>query len=292
MSDGSRRFLHALTPGLRRALVSLSWMALISGFVAMLTSLYALPTGNEFRLGPVIVSAYIAALAFLALLLLTLLLSGAVLLLLDVRYLLMLMLGITASVATVHGLAGVTASVWPDWVAQGSLRIDYDPATPEVLRISGGMPSDLDRRVAAFLDSLSPAQRHHLEWIDLASEGGQLRAMVRTVGVLRAHGLTQMRAAGPCLSACALMWLMGERRVVLPGGSIGFHAPSTTRGEDAAALSVAVEEFVFCESGDPILARAAAWWPSSSMFMVDSFWLAERGMIGKSTQACHLQLPA
>lgn len=292
MSPAARAWTERLLPALRRTMVRISWVAVLAGFVALSGTLVALPTGWEFELAPVIAVAYGIAGAAFAILAVTCLVSGGIVLMHDWPHFMTVLMGVVASGATLHALSGVALPLWADWSARMSVRIFVDPTDPSILRIDGAFPSDLPARLENYLGGLPADQLATLVWVSPTSEGGQLRGMVRGMGVLRSKGLTAVRVDGACLSACALMWMMADRRVVAKGGVLGFHSPTGLGGVNTDVLADSVESFLDCETGDPVFARAAARWPSSSLFHPETFWLAERGLIGTTQAQCELRLPS
>ena len=60
--------------------------------------------------------------------------------------------------------------------------------------------------------------------------GGRVAAAIEIGQELRHRGMqTMVPANTDCASACALIWLAGARRTLMPGGRIGFHAVSMLR---------------------------------------------------------------
>ena len=276
---------------LRRSLIGFCWAGLIAGFVALLTVMYAVPTGNEFRLAGLFVGAVSCCVLALAGIIGTLIAAGASKLLIDLRYVMMLVLGLVATLASVGASYRLLPPLLADLRARADVQIEYRDQSPSVLEIRGLMPSDIGTRLRDVLGTLSAEQIERIDAVELSSPGGQLRGMASAVEVLRGYQLTHYRAVGECQSACALMWLQGERRSMAAGAVLGFHAPTAIVREDVGLLSSTIEDYLACETGDPSFASAAAHWPNVSMFQVDSFWLASRGLIGQRQRQCRLDLP-
>jgi len=60
--------------------------------------------------------------------------------------------------------------------------------------------------------------------------GGNVRAAVAIGSEIRARGWTTLvPPQGDCASACSLIWLAGQRRMMADGARIGFHAMSTRK---------------------------------------------------------------
>jgi hypothetical protein len=63
----------------------------------------------------------------------------------------------------------------------------------------------------------------------LESGGGSIEAAIEIGRAIRLKGMTTVVAqADRCVSACGLIWLAGERRLLTPGARVGFHATYTT----------------------------------------------------------------
>lgn len=276
---------------LRRVLIGFCWVGLIAGFVALLTVMYAVPTGNEFRLAGLFVGAVAGCVIALLGIGGALIVAGATKLLIDLRYVMMLVLGLVASLASVGASYRLLPPLLADLRARWDIEIEYQEAAPSVLVIRGLMPSDIGTRLRMVLSTLSAEQIERIDAVELSSPGGQLRGMAAAVEVLRGYQLTHYRAVGECQSACALMWLQGDRRSMAAGALLGFHAPTAVVREDVGLLSAAIEGYLACETGDPSFANAAAHWPNVSMYQVDGFWMASRGLLGQRQRACKLVLP-
>lgn len=66
--------------------------------------------------------------------------------------------------------------------------------------------------------------------IVLSGPGGSVDAALAMGRLIRAQGLTTSVPAGAeCASACALIWMAGQKRLLGRGARIGFHAISATR---------------------------------------------------------------
>jgi hypothetical protein len=63
----------------------------------------------------------------------------------------------------------------------------------------------------------------------LESSGGSIEAAIEIGRVIRLKGMTTVVAdKDHCVSACGLIWLAGERRLLTQGARVGFHATYTT----------------------------------------------------------------
>jgi hypothetical protein len=68
----------------------------------------------------------------------------------------------------------------------------------------------------------------------ISGPGGRVAAAIQIGEELRLRGMqTMVPANTDCASACALIWLAGAKRTLMPGGRIGFHAVSMLRQNGA-----------------------------------------------------------
>jgi len=64
----------------------------------------------------------------------------------------------------------------------------------------------------------------------LESAGGSIEAAIEIGKVIRLKGMTTIVADDDyCVSACGLIWLAGERRLLTPRARVGFHATYVTK---------------------------------------------------------------
>ncbi|HYE01591.1 MAG TPA: hypothetical protein VEH84_19565 [Alphaproteobacteria bacterium] len=83
----------------------------------------------------------------------------------------------------------------------------------------------------------------------VSGPGGDYGAMVALAGHLRSRPEIEVVAAGPCYSACAIIWASAPRRSLRPEATLGFHGESPCRrcppgaltGRDAAVLAMIAE---------------------------------------------------
>ena len=61
-----------------------------------------------------------------------------------------------------------------------------------------------------------------IQTVRLRSDGGNISAARGMVRLIEATGL-ETQVSGRCFSACTLVFMAGEPRVLLPGGALGFH---------------------------------------------------------------------
>jgi hypothetical protein len=94
--------------------------------------------------------------------------------------------------------------------------------------VSGTIERGDDQRFRTALRGVLPL----LGIVIVESPGGNLQAGLeigREISV-RAYS-TVVKAGAICASACALVWLAGDRRFMAPGARIGFHAAYTEEGD-------------------------------------------------------------
>ena len=101
---------------------------------------------------------------------------------------------------------------------------------PDVIRIKG--PLNLgDEDKFRLLALASPKATVYLD-----SPGGRVSPAIEIGTIIRLKGFETAVEDGQCSSACALIWLAGEPRVMSNFSSIGFHAPYVT-GNDGQRIS-------------------------------------------------------
>jgi hypothetical protein len=64
--------------------------------------------------------------------------------------------------------------------------------------------------------------RRQVEGVILQSDGGNIAAAINIREEIVARNMSTW-VAGPCTSACGLIWLAGKKRFFLDGSSVGFH---------------------------------------------------------------------
>ena len=101
---------------------------------------------------------------------------------------------------------------------------------PDVIRIKGPLNlGDEDK-----FRLLALASQKATVYLD--SPGGRVSPAIEIGTIIRLKGFETAVEEGQCSSACALIWLAGEPRVMSNFSSIGFHAPYVT-GNDGQRIS-------------------------------------------------------
>ena len=101
---------------------------------------------------------------------------------------------------------------------------------PDVIRIKG--PLNLGDEDKFRLLALASTKAT----VYLDSPGGRVSPAIEIGTIIRLKGYETAVEEGQCSSACALIWLAGEPRVMSNFSSIGFHAPYVT-GNDGQRIS-------------------------------------------------------
>lgn len=104
-------------------------------------------------------------------------------------------------------------------VAAAEITHDKLNDTTEVIFIDGDIASgDVERFRQISL-------RYPKAFVVLNSDGGLLHPAIEMGKIIKIMGYTTLvDVDGVCASACALIWLAGDRRIQFTGGGIGFHA--------------------------------------------------------------------
>lgn len=104
-------------------------------------------------------------------------------------------------------------------VAAAEITHDKLNDTTEVIFIDGDIASgDVERFRQISL-------RYPKALVVLDSDGGLLHPAIEMGKIIKIMGYTTLvDVDGVCASACALIWLAGDRRIQFTGGGIGFHA--------------------------------------------------------------------
>ncbi len=100
-----------------------------------------------------------------------------------------------------------------------------------VLRIDGSIPDSLGQRV---LDLPSDSR---IERLQLGrNNGGYVRAALAAGTELRRRGVDTAVIDGRCASSCAYLAMLFPRRLMAPGGSMGFHDIRSITNKDRDAV--------------------------------------------------------
>lgn len=73
----------------------------------------------------------------------------------------------------------------------------------------------------------------------LDSPGGSVNSALEIGRLIRSRGMkTVITRNNYCVSACALVWVAGARRILAPGARVGFHASFTTKNSTQSESGV------------------------------------------------------
>ncbi len=133
------------------------------------------------------------------------------------------------------GTIGVLLSILPATaIIQKAITLDHmmnvrvDGAA---IRIDGAISDSLRERVEALTD------RSGITRLALGDNaGGMIGGILNTQPVLRAHGIDTVVIDGKCASSCALLALMFPKRLLAPGGELGYHDLTSVTGRDDTSL--------------------------------------------------------
>jgi hypothetical protein len=114
------------------------------------------------------------------------------------------------------------ASAMPSYAAQLEVY-DGKPETP-VIGVNGEIEeADVDR-----FQGLAATRNNAL--VLLRSGGGKMAPAIRIGEMIRAKGYNTI-VKDYCMSACALIWLAGSKRLMTPGAHIGLHQAYSIAGQ-------------------------------------------------------------
>ena len=97
---------------------------------------------------------------------------------------------------------------------------------------TGRIGSDFDTVVVAALSAHPEARA-----LVISSLGGNLTPALQAAKQLNSRGIA-VRAAGPCASACAMLWAAAENRQVEKGATIGLHSSRPAQAMPSAVAKV------------------------------------------------------
>jgi hypothetical protein len=133
----------------------------------------------------------------------------------------------------------VVRNIGPGTFANLQIVFGAEPLAPHALRIaddgativlSGGIGPGVAAEFRALLDA-SPAVRR----AELTSNGGRVAEALLVEALIRARGL-ETYASGFCASACTIIYMGGQERLLGPAGRLGFHRyafPGLTSEQEA-----------------------------------------------------------
>ncbi len=120
--------------------------------------------------------------------------------------------------------AGVTVAAFPRNGADAPTEeanpasLQLGPAAAEI-RLEGGITEGTARRLRRMLRT-----HPEVKLVSLTSEGGLVDEAEQIGDIVAAHGLSTY-VPDYCVSACTLVFVRGQERLIATGGRIGFHAP-------------------------------------------------------------------
>jgi hypothetical protein len=101
----------------------------------------------------------------------------------------------------------------------------------ESVRIGGAISHDLDARI-------KDAVHGHVNRLLLGkNNGGMIAGVLKAQPVLKQLGVDEVLIDGRCASSCALLALMFPKRLMAPGGALGFHKLRPVAGNDDTSVA-------------------------------------------------------
>lgn len=133
------------------------------------------------------------------------------------------------------GTVGVLFSVLPATaIIQKAITLDHlmnVSIAGTALRIDGAISNTLRDLVEPL--ARSPGLTH----VALGdNSGGMIGGILTTQPVLHERGIDTVVIDGKCASSCALLALMFKKRLLAPGGALGFHNLSSITGKDDTSV--------------------------------------------------------
>lgn len=123
---------------------------------------------------------------------------------------------------------GMAAGVTVTTLSGGSVTAEDDADDPAILalgpapaeiRLDGAITEGTARRLRRMLRA-----NPEVKLVSLTSEGGLVDEAEQIGDIVAAHGLSTY-IPDYCASACTLVFVRGQERLIATGGRIGFHAP-------------------------------------------------------------------
>lgn len=128
--------------------------------------------------------------------------------------------------------------------------------------------------------------------LELDVPGGRFAEASEIAAALRGQGW-QTRVAGDCTNACALVFMAGASRQVLPGGRLGFHRETAASFNPLArrwALRLQAEHYRAAGLADAFVAKAMAT-PLAHLWAPDADELAAAGALNAKSHPMDVDLP-
>jgi hypothetical protein len=120
-------------------------------------------------------------------------------------------------------LVASLTSAWPSHAAQ----LAVDDSKPQLPAI--GITGAIEEADVVRFQELSAARNHALVLLE-KSAGGKMAAAIEIGEMIRAKGYYTI-VKDYCASACALIWLAGSKRFMIPSAHIGLHQAYNVTGQ-------------------------------------------------------------
>lgn len=143
------------------------------------------------------------------------------------------------------------------------------------LHLAGDLTEGVAARVARLL-----AAHPQIARLTLTSDGGLVEEGAAIGALVAARGLATY-VPDACASACTLIFVRGRRRLIAPGGRLGFHAPYVIGAHGRLrAVDAAAERAAYRAAGLPrdFVARALAV-PPAGIWIPDAARLRAAGVV-------------
>lgn len=195
------------------------------------------------------------------------------------------------------GLLQFALNVLPRTLELGALAFWRDPlGTPRVelsadgrrLRIQGPLARGTADQVRTLM-----AQAPGLRWVLLESADGRLGEALDIAEALRARALPT-RATGPCARACAVVFLSGSRRQLLPGARLGFQRVSAGafNPPHQAWVNASLRRVLADRGLSPHLVTKVLATPPPALWEPDVAELLATGLVTAPERPSDVELPA
>ena len=130
------------------------------------------------------------------------------------------------------------------------------------LEFSGGITFGAAKAFKQFIDAMG-----NLKLVHLDSLGGRISEAQRIGDIIKAHGLSTY-VPHRCMSACSIIFLSGQERLISPESKIGFHQPNFSGMTDEdRRQAIAREEKRLQELG-----VSAAFAHKANLALPDNMW--------------------
>jgi ATP-dependent protease ClpP protease subunit len=167
----------------------------------------------------------------------------------------------------------------PGLAEAADIKLIEKANSPARIVVSGEI---VESDVASFLRIAAPLGKALVVFED--SPGGSLKAALTIGRIIHARGYTTAVERGECLSACAIIWVAGTRRVSGKNARIGFHAavgrhekdgPISITGDSNATVGAYLKELSLSDA----FIRFATYASVDDMEFLDRSTAAATGLI-------------